>query len=67
MRIPKAGEYWYIYAKNRTVFAKIMAVNDTTIVAYIPKFDGTISYKVSICDEDVKWEPNWFWKLLGYV
>lgn len=68
MRIPKVDEYWYINANGcSTVIGRIVAVNNTTVITYLCKYNEFISYSVFATDSDVKWEPNLFWKLLGYV
>jgi hypothetical protein len=67
MTQPRVGEYWYINTPGvRTIFGKIVSVSDTTIVAYIPEFKKVVSYSTLITDKDVKWEPNWFFRILGY-
>jgi hypothetical protein len=66
MRVPKVGEYWYANSGTITAFVKIVAVSDSTIIAYLPKYGESISYSITTCTKDVKWEPNWFWRMLGY-
>lgn len=68
MRIPEVGEYWYIKVNSHSAkIGRIVAVNNTTVVAYLCEYNEFVSYSVFATDSDVKWEPNRFWKLLGYV
>lgn len=73
---PNIGEYWYIkgfvryyddYGDNylttpEVILSKICSVNEYEIVI-INKFGTSIANRNTVVG---KWEPNWFWKLLGY-
>lgn len=78
--IPKAGEYWNLLAtlqvswdgrppymyEQRIIVAKCIG-NGVFIGPALNRFGKTVygrnGYSYTLLS---KWEPNWFWKLLGY-
>lgn len=79
---PKAGEYWYIsstlriswdgsppFIRNRyIILAKCVDDRPIFIGPKLSGFGSTV-YGGSLgwnYELLYKWEPNWFWKLLGY-
>lgn len=66
MLSPKVGEHWYVSMKDLWIevhLCKVLAIKGD--VYTVGRDDD--KYKiVSLCDFLGKWEPNWFWKLLGY-
>lgn len=71
MLSPNVGEYWYVHC----------AVEDSLVGEYntvqICKIEGIVNdkylvqvnkqaWETSRVNVLRKWEPNWFWKLLGY-
>lgn len=70
VRMPKVGEYWYIATKipSDTPYVSLNVIEICKIIAVDPIIArGSVSCFLT---EDIKclskWEPNWFWKLLGY-
>lgn len=81
MLSPNVGEYWYAVGTytyytdfdshrqinqivDRLVLVKIIKVYDND-TGYMVEVNGGIKRLTNNCLFK-KWEPNWFWKLLGY-
>lgn len=75
---PREGEYWYFVFENHYSKKLHFAYIDSILInsdIYIIKNLKTDKLEM-VCDYDnllfrrvsfiKKWEPNWFWKLLGY-
>lgn len=78
--MPKIGEYWYlnIPLKNvdldrielHSIIAECVSVTENGPVFYgnAPTHYRSVYYGPGFyyCERVNKWEPNWFWRLLGY-
>jgi hypothetical protein len=76
--MPKVGEYWNLSIPLRgtdgiemhSIVAKCVSIRDGYPVFYgnAPTHYRKVYYGPGFynCKWISKWEPNWFWKLLGY-
>jgi len=78
--IPKTGEYWYVkccmtHYTDFDDYRRINSVGDILVIKRIELVGDQIHYishngytkPISATEFVKKWEPNWLWKLLGYV
>lgn len=70
---PKIGEYWYtMLVDSRYEISKIVKIDKGKVFIQrwdysgykLPQLEG-IDYNWFL-NVAIKWEPNWFWKMLGY-
>lgn len=69
--MPKVGEYYYVSIvmgdKSSVTLEKIVSIDGTVVVLESGCFIyGMKSVDYTELQYFKKWEPNWFWKMLGY-